>query len=89
MSKKTDTTAEIISEKQEAPVVIHEEKPVEVVNVVPSIIVPVLPPVKEVPEETAQDPNLLISQAQAAFRGYLKRKGFQEFKSRPPVVLRV
>ena len=90
MSKKSDPTSEIISEKVEPPPAVSHEILEEVVPISIVIHPPQdLPQVKEQPEETVQDPNLLLSQVQSMFRSYLIRKSYHKFKSRPPVVLQV
>ena len=91
MSKKTDNSNEILNEpgkdKQDAPPAEPPGEPEVVVsNVLP---VPELAPVKEVQEETAQDPNLLLSQVQACFKGFLARKALEEFGKLPPPVFKI
>ncbi|OMJ83794.1 hypothetical protein SteCoe_15203 [Stentor coeruleus] len=89
MSKKTDTASEVLLEKAELPTQTQQLATESVI--VPVVVQPgvVLPPVKEVAEETAQDPNMLLSQAQAMFRAYLSRKAYYEFKLLPPPTFKV
>ena len=89
MSKKTDTTLEVVNEKQDLAPVLSEEKPSlpEVINQLSTVIVQEPLPAKETVEETAQDPNLLVSQAQSLFRAYSARKVYLEFKNKPKPVI--
>ena len=91
MSKKTDTTLEVVNEKQDLAPVLSEEKPSlpEVINQLSTVIVQEPLPAKETVEETAQDPNLLVSQAQSLFRAYSARKVYLEFKNKPKPVIQV
>lgn len=89
MSKKTDTTSEVICEKVEPTS--QTEKAAPEPSIVHVVVQPIvqLPPVKEVVEETAQDPIMLLSQAQAMFRAFLSRKTYQEYKLLPPPAFKV
>ena len=89
MCKMIENTAEIVSDKQEVPAVVEQaakEPKVQENAIIEQKVA--LPEGKEVPEETSQDPNLLLSQAQAIFRALLSPKACVEYKQRLHPVLK-